>query len=245
MKIGIISDIHGNFEALKVVLKSISEIHKPDYLICLGDIVGYYPHPIECINLVQKHCTYVIKGNHDAVVVSNSFDKNLKWFNEVAAETLRWTRSVLLEEQNEAQFKYLRNLRVKKELVIDKKKLLFVHGTPDKKWEYFLYPYWLGKPLEDQRIRMDNWLAKWSFIAMGHTHWPFQYENNGRLVVNPGSVGQPRDENPRASYCLLNVTYSVLNVENYRVSYPIENVCNALKRAKLADQLCDRLYLGK
>jgi predicted phosphodiesterase len=245
LKIGIISDIHGNFEALKVVLKSISDNHQPDYLVCLGDIVGYYPYPVECINLVQKSCDYVIKGNHDAGVVSKNFEETLKWFNKEAADSLRWTRSILLENQNEPYIKYLRNLRLRKELLIDGYKLLFVHGTPDKKWEYFLFPYWLGKPLEEQKIRMDEWFLKWNFIAIGHTHWAFQYEDNGRLVVNPGSIGQPRDENPKASYSILDITPSGLKVTNFRISYPIENVCKALKRVKLADQLCDRLYLGK
>jgi predicted phosphodiesterase len=245
LKLGIISDIHGNLEALKVVLKSISDIYKPDYLICLGDIVGYYPHPVECINLVQKTCDIVIKGNHDAGIVSKNFEENLKWFSEEAAYPLRWTHSVLLRKQNEDQYNFLKKLRLRKELLIDKYKLLFVHGTPEKKWEYFLYPYWLDKPLEEQKIRMDDWLTRWNFVAIGHTHWAFQYKRDGRFVVNPGSVGQPRDENPKASYSVLNLSQNGLEVENVRISYDIEKVCKALKRVKLADRLCDRLYLGK
>ncbi|MHA1444309.1 MAG: metallophosphoesterase family protein [Candidatus Hodarchaeales archaeon] len=131
-----------------------------------------------------------------------------------------------------------------KKMSIGKKKLLFVHGTPDKKWEYFLYPYWLNAPLDEQKIRLDEWLKQWNFIAMGHTHWAFQYENRGRMVVNPGSVGQPRDDNPKSSYAIVEVTKTRLKTQNFRINYDIEKTCKAVLSAKLDKSLCDRILQG-
>ena len=127
LKIALISDIHGNIEALKAVMDDIQEEKPIKYLVCLGDIVGYYPNPLECINIVRKNCDIVIKGNHDASVISSNFDKRIKWYNEIAATALKWTRNRLLEENNKAQFQYLRGLRIKRELSIGKFNLIKIN----------------------------------------------------------------------------------------------------------------------
>jgi putative phosphoesterase len=245
LKIALISDIHGNIEALNAVMDEL-EAEKPfKHLICLGDIVGYYPNPLECINIVRKNCDIVIKGNHDASVISTNFENKIKWYNEIAATALKWTRNKLLEENNESQFRYLRGLRIKREINIGKFKFLFVHGTPEKKWEYFLYPYWSGEPIDEQMERINIWFEKWDLIALGHTHWAFQYQRNGQFVVNPGSVGQPRDENPEASYSIVEIKENRIEVKLRRIPYDIEKTCRALVEAKLPQLLCERLFLGK
>ncbi len=245
MKIAIISDIHGNLEALEAVIKNFRIHGNLDHIVCLGDIVGYYANPVECINLIMKNCDTVIQGNHDSAITSVNFERRVKWFNETAVHSLRWTRKVLLEETNKEQFQFLKRLRTKKLLKLNNMSFLFVHGTPEKKWEYFLYPYWNNEPLDEQKIRLDEWLNQWNFVAIGHTHWAFQYEKNNRYVVNPGSVGQPRDENPDASYCLVDVSETRLYVQNFRIKYEIEKTCKALKSAKLDESLCVRLFLGQ
>jgi putative phosphoesterase len=244
LKIAIFSDIHGNLEALNTVVSDIKSIADLDLIVCLGDIVGYYPHPEECIEIVQKTCDIIIQGNHDASVVSRNFEKELKKFTNIAAISLSWTRDKLLKSNNADNYNFLKKLPKKKEKPIGNKKVLFVHGTPDKTWEYFLYPYWLSAPLEEQKNRLDEWLEKWELIAMGHSHWAFQYENNKRMVINPGSVGQPRDDNPKSSYALVEVTKTRIKAENIRIEYDIEKTCEAVLEAKLDKSLCDRIVQG-
>ncbi len=245
MKIAIISDIHGNLEALNSVFKDLRKRGTMDHVVCLGDIVGYYANPIECINKVKNRCDIVIQGNHDSAITAVNFEKRIKWFNKTAVRSLKWTRNVLLKEGNEEQFRFLKRLRTKKVLYFNENEFLFVHGTPDKKWEYFLFPYWNNEPLDEQKVRLDGWLDVWNFIAIGHSHWAFQYEHNNRYVVNPGSVGQPRDENPDASYSIVKVSETQLKVQNFRVKYEIEKTCDALKAADLDESLCARLFLGQ
>jgi putative phosphoesterase len=245
LKIAILSDIHGNVEALNTVVNDIKLRDDIDLIICLGDIVGYYPHPIKCIKIVQEFCDVVIQGNHDAAIVLPNFRSELKKFNDVAASSLNWTRDLLLNSGNDDYYRFLKELPEKKELSVGKKKLLFVHGTPDETWEYFLYPYWLNAPLDEQRIRLNEWLRKWDFIAMGHSHWAFQYENLGRMVINPGSVGQPRDDNPKSSYAIVEVTDAQLNAQIIRIDYDIEKTCEAVLLANLDKSLCDRLVQGR
>jgi putative phosphoesterase len=245
LKIAIISDIHGNVEALNSVIKDLRKQGSMDHVVCLGDIVGYYANPVQCIDKVKSLCDIVIQGNHDSAITAINFEKRIKWFNKTAARSLRWTRKVLLEEGNEERFQFLKRLRTKKVLSFNEREFLFVHGTPDNKWEYFLFPYWNNEPMAEQKVRLDEWLDIWYFVAIGHSHWAFQYENNNRFVINPGSVGQPRDENPNASYSIVKASETQLKVENIRVKYEIEKTCDALNAANLDVSLCTRLYLGQ
>jgi len=240
----IFSYIHGNLEALNAVVKDIKSIPDIDRIVCLGDIIGYYPHPIECIKIVREMCDIVIQGNHDDAVVSPNFDIESKSFNDVALSSLKYTRDLLLKSDNIDKYNFLKELPPSKKLNICKKKVLFVHGTPDEKWEYFLYPYWLNAPLDEQKIKLNEWLKQWDLIAMGHTHWAFQYEDWGRMVINPGSIGQPRDDNPKSSYAIVEVTKTRIKAQNFRVEYDIEKTCEAVLLAKLDKSLCDRIVQG-
>jgi len=244
LKIAIFSDIHGNLEALNAVVKDIKLKDDIDLIVCLGDIVGYYPHPIECIKIVREMCDIVIQGNHDSAVVSPNFNVESKGFNDVALSSLKYTRDLLLKSCNIDKYDFLKELLPKKKLSIGKKKVLFVHGTPDETWEYFLYPYWLNAPLDEQKIRLNEWLKQWDLIAMGHSHWAFQYEDWGRMVINPGSVGQPRDDNPKSSYAIVEVIKTRIKAQNFRINYNIEKTCEAVLLAKLDKSLCDRLVQG-
>ena len=243
-KIAIFSDIHGNLEALKAVEKDLKSKKDLDLVVCLGDIVGYYPHPVECIKIVREMCDIVIQGNHDAAVVAPNFNEEMKGFNEVAKNSMIWTRDLLLKSSNTDNYNFLKGLSPQRPLNVGKKRILFVHGTPDDKWEYFLYPYWLNAPLDEQRIRLNEWLKKWDLIAMGHSHWAFQYENWERMVINPGSVGQPRDDNPKSSYAIVEVTETRLKGQNFRINYDIEKTCKAVLSANLDKSLCDRIKQG-
>ncbi|MHA1226559.1 MAG: metallophosphoesterase family protein [Candidatus Hodarchaeales archaeon] len=243
LKLAIISDIHGNLEALKTVLADI-DTHNVDEVFCAGDIVGYYPHPIECIDLVTKRCTKIIKGNHDEVVSSADFKNRIGWFNSVAAGALIWTRNSLSSAKNSSYYHFLESLDVKKELIRENRPIMLCHGTPDEKWEYFLYPFWQGEPYIEQKSRILKWFRKWHLVILGHTHQAFIFKSRGKVIVNPGSVGQPRDGDARASYAIVELTEKKIDAKIIRLEYDIEKTCQALMEENLDSYLCSRLTSG-
>ncbi|MFQ5979544.1 MAG: metallophosphoesterase family protein [Candidatus Heimdallarchaeota archaeon] len=243
MKIAIISDIHGNFPALEAVKERLEE-DSPDKLICLGDIVGYYPWPVECTRFIRKNCEITILGNHDQVVLAEDFETQVRWFNETAEAALRWCRAALLKPQVSKEANFLRNLSILEDPIINDIHMVFTHGSPDDPWEYILYyprhpDYYLEK-------RMRKWLRKYKtrLIAIGHTHFPFIFKKKNGYVLNPGSVGQPRDGDPTASFMLVNTKKQKLTVEHHRVKYDIEETCEGVQEANLPNFLCTRLFKG-
>ncbi|TWT56963.1 phosphodiesterase [Thalassoglobus neptunius] len=205
----IISDIHGNLEALEAVLseiksKGITEIY------CLGDIIGYGPNPRECIDLVMENCQVTILGNHDQAAL---FDPD--GFNAGAERAIFWTRTMLEQGDpngNENRWEFLGELpRMKRE-----EPFLFVHGSARNPLNEYVFPEDVYNQRKMERIfgLVDN------FCFQGHTHIPgvftedynfyspdeighqFQLETN-KVLVNVGSVGQPRDGNPKASYVVI------------------------------------------
>jgi putative phosphoesterase len=244
VKVAFVSDIHGNLEALTTVLRDIENNTDINFICCTGDVVGYYPHPLECIDMVRKQCKHVIKGNHDEVVTDKNFDKQKSWFNPIAAAALTWTREKLLKADSASHFHYLESLPVSKEILLEDRKVLLAHGTPEKKWDYFLYPFWLDEPLPEQKVTLGKWLKKWDLVIIGHTHQPFIYKYRKKVVLNPGSVGQPRDGNPKASYAIVDINKSKIHAEIIRLDYNIEETCKALLEAGLHKYLCERLLTG-
>lgn len=244
MKVAIISDIHGNLEALSTTLMDIDNRGDINSVFCTGDIVGYYPHPLKCIDLVKKRCNHVIKGNHDEVVTDKNFKKSISWFNAIAADALTWTREKLLQSSASTHFHYIESLPTSKEILIENRKVLLAHGTPDDKWEYFLFPFWIGEPLPEQRVRLNKWLKKWELVVIGHTHQPFIYKFRKNIMLNPGSVGQPRDGNPKASYAIVEITKTKISAEIIRLDYDIKKTCKALLEANFHEYLCLRLFSG-
>jgi putative phosphoesterase len=243
LKVAFISDIHGNFEALLTVFQDIDK-NNIDYIYCNGDIVGYYPQPIECIELVQKRCEHVILGNHDEVVTSKNFNEHVTWFNYIAAEALIWTRRRLYKTDAAKQMHFLEALKPQKELLIENRKVLLAHGTPEEKWEYFLKDPFIGDFAPKQQVRLRKWLKKWDLVVIGHTHIPFIYKFRKKVVLNPGSVGQPRDRNPKASYAIVDINESEINVIIVRLEYDINKTCKSLFEADLNEYLCQRLFKG-
>jgi putative phosphoesterase len=213
-------------------------------IFCTGDIVGYYPHPLECVDLVRKNCSQIIQGNHDEVITSKKFSKEISWFNEAAARSLKWTRERLLQSDASVQYHFLETLQARIEISLEDRPILLVHGTPDEKWEYFLFPYWSKDPLPEQRSQMLKWLKKWHLVLLGHTHQAFIYKTRKKVVLNPGSVGQPRDGDCKASYAVVDISKSSIKPEIIRLEYDIEKTCEAISRENLDAYLCERLYSG-
>jgi len=180
MRIGLISDIHANLPALEAVMAQMPSI---DRLICLGDIVGYYADPNEVCERLQSFGAVVIRGNHDAYVLGDLEPAAPRR----AAYRTDWTRGVLTS----ANHIWLRQLPTEMRLDIDGQCLILRHANP---WdeESYLYP--------DSARLAEIELAADEIMFVGHTHRPMHHVAGAGLIINPGSVGQPRDGNPTAAY---------------------------------------------
>ncbi len=241
MRYGIVADIHGNLDALEEVLSRMGEV---DEMWCLGDIVGYGPEPKECLERMSKLASEVVAGNHDLGAIG---EVPLDLFNIYAAEACRWTKEVL-EEEDEA---YIRSLPRNGVRV---KGAFLVHGSPrDPIWEYVL----------TLRQAADIFLSTVErFIFVGHSHLPFIFRwqdgsaeiapleegkislaDDARFLINPGSVGQPRDGDPRASFMIFDPER--LELEYMRVDYPISETQAKMAEVGLPRYLIDRLSFGE
>ncbi len=214
-----ISDIHANLPALESVLEEI-KTYDYDEIICLGDMVGYGPHPKECIELISSTGMKCVKGNHDAGVTGELTEKH---FRNPNRKLIQQTKNIL----SGSEIKWLRDLPVKIESTDGS--WLAVHASPINplNWNYL-----------ESAIQIRNMLNTLSsrFCFVGHTHIPAfvartfgitSIQNDGNYLINPGSIGQSRDGDYRASYCLLdtdNNTYSF-----HRVAYNLEKVVNDLE----------------
>ncbi len=205
----LISDIHGNLEALEAVLQDIEQ-RGVDQIFCLGDVIGYGPNPRECIDLVMENCTVTLLGNHDEGAL---FDPN--GFNVGAEKAIFWTRDQLEsphDRRNERRIDFLSELPRTHRLG----PLLFVHGSPRNPLSEYIFP----EDIYNHRKMERLFQLVEQYCFQGHTHVPgvftegYQFyspdevENeyalgDGKVMINVGSVGQPRDGDPRACYAIL------------------------------------------
>lgn len=220
VKMAVISDIHSNLPALEAVLEEVKGMR----IFCLGDLVGYNPFPSEVIELLVKRDIPSIMGNHDNAVLTG----DTSWLNPVAASAIEWTIDALTEENME----YLKGLPI-----FHEDEFYAVHGSPREPLEEYVYPDYPADVLESFFV-----YTKRRAIGLGHTHVPFKTSFGEKLIFNPGSVGQPRDLDPRAAYAIFDSDNN--EVEINRVSYDIEIVSNAIKKAGLPKILAERLPLG-
>ncbi|MBE0432375.1 metallophosphoesterase family protein [candidate division WOR-3 bacterium] len=242
MKAAIISDVHANLEALLVVLKDIKK-RRLKSIFCLGDMVGYGANPNECIDLCLKESKLTVAGNHDWAAIDKT---DIASFNPVAAEAIKWTKEKLSSDGA----KKLKGL----ELAQQVDNLLLVHATPlnPMKWGYLL-------SLEDFEKEFNHFDQKICFI--GHSHVPVAVyqDDNGycdlvrdnpfpivakrRYIVNVGSVGQPRDMDPRASYAIYDGNNN--SIEIIRLDYNVPLAQQKILVEGLPEVLADRLLAGR
>ncbi|MCK5760344.1 MAG: metallophosphoesterase family protein [Candidatus Delongbacteria bacterium] len=225
MKIAVVSDIHSNLEALTEVLKEIESI-KVDAIYCLGDIVGYGPQPNECIDLIKSVTDKVVVGNHDSAVINQT---DMMLFNSYARESTEWTRRMITDEN----YEYLLKLPLK----ISENDLLFVHSTPliPEDWNYILTQHSAEK-------HFNYFTEQACFI--GHSHRPEMFRSiDDRLIINVGSVGQPRDGNSKASFVVYGTDSG--EYELIRKEYDIKSVYKNIVRAGLNEFLGERLMVGR
>ncbi|MSR58883.1 MAG: YfcE family phosphodiesterase [Planctomycetaceae bacterium] len=215
MKILLLADIHANWPALEAIGETF------DACLFLGDLVDYGASPVPCIEWVQSHAHAAVRGNHDHAVAQRIVARGGTGFRELAAATrpLNWK---VLEPRH---LKYLARLPVTRSLELDGVKFLLVHATPRDPMDEYLLDDPIAWQARLQRIDAD-------IVCVGHTHVPFHLKLDGVQVVNPGSVGQPRDGDPRCAYAVIENG----KVELRRVEYDIEAAVARLREAQLTPE---------
>jgi diadenosine tetraphosphatase ApaH/serine/threonine PP2A family protein phosphatase len=241
MRLGIVSDIHGNLEALETVLADLDR-RGVDDLVCLGDFVGYGASPNECVDQLRPRISGAVVGNHDAAAIGRL---SLGDFNSDAATAARWTEQALSPETRA----YLESLPY----TIERGAALLVHASPlePQAWHYVLSPVDAAEEFGafDQPI-----------CFIGHSHFPGAFEKEGdslrytrvadvetkegcRYIVNVPSVGQPRDSDPRAGYTVWDSAKGTL--EQIRLEYDVDGAMKRIRDAGLPAFLAERLRWGE
>lgn len=240
MRLAIFSDIHGNLEALQMVLEKIAAL-EADRLICLGDVVGYGADPNACVDVVQDVADVVLAGNHDWASVGL---QSTEFFNPIPLMAIQWTEETLGSDQAE----FLRTCP----LFVNEGGAHYVHASP---LEPELWPYLSDVNDGRNALRQTEHLL----CFVGHSHRAFICTESGqnevviegdiklsdadRYLVNVGSVGQPRDGDPRASFAIWDQDKG--NICLHRVSYDVLTAQDKIRTAGLPGFLADRLGLGK
>jgi len=227
MRILAIADIHANYAALERVLEEAPEY---DLIICSGDIVGYGPSPNECIEALRKENTICVKGNHDYAMVSGE----TIYLNRVAKEAISIQNDVILE----SNLKWLRKLPKYSSPLLAEKKAYIVHGSPKQPYREYLHP----ENIQNNATNLHN-ITGSQLIFLGHTHIPVIHPTANGLIINPGSVGQPRDGNPMASYMHIELDES-LRVSHGRIEYNIDQVTEKMEKLGFPSSLAIRLIRG-
>jgi len=229
MKIVVISDIHSNFEALEAVLERLPSY---DELWCLGDIVGYGPEPNEVVGRLRAlGPRVVLMGNHDYAVATG----DTEGFSPNAERAVDWTRRVIQTSERE----YLATLKPSAKFEIGETTFGLYHGSPTHPLTEYVYPS-MGEAGARDFVRREGARV----VLLGHTHVPMRYQFSDGLLANPGSVGQPRDGDVRASFGILTINGQNLNWEIARVDYDIESVAKKIRDSGLPGFLAERLYIG-
>lgn len=256
MRIALFSDIHANLPALEACLQNIEE-QKPDSIYCLGDLVGYNIWPNEVINEIRKRGIPTIAGNYDQGIGLTSDECGCAYKEESEKEmgkiSISYTNSIVQPEER----KYLRTLpahiKVEFQLNDEKLNLLLVHGSPRKINEY------LFEDRDEKSMLRIMEGADADIMCFGHTHKPYHRilpENPGenlhyRHAINIGSVGKPKDKNPKGCYVMLAINEGSsfnkkesIQVEFIRFDYDIEKAAKAIEGSPLPDEYADMLRRG-
>ncbi|MFQ6123495.1 MAG: metallophosphoesterase family protein [Candidatus Heimdallarchaeota archaeon] len=224
-----ISDIHSNIYALDAVLRHLEDV---DILITCGDTVGYGANPNEVIERLKEYSILNILGNHDVCSVLKEPTRLVSH----AAMTALWTGDQL----EKVHKRYLQQLSFMQWLQVEDIEILTVHGSFKEPLTEYIYPYlpefYFSQLLAD---------AESDLVILGHTHIPFQIKVNKGVVINPGSVGQPRDGDPKASYVILTIIGDHIDLSFERVPYNIDAASKAILDAGLPEINAKRLFFGK
>ena len=230
MKIAVISDIHANVYALINLLEDIDN-EKVDTIICLGDLVGYGPHPNEVISMIRRRHILCIKGNYDNSVVDNEYSYIRETL--INSFSLPWTVNELREENKI----FLENLPSTLTLNIANKKLLFIHGSPDKINEYLLKD-------SDNTLKFMNSISE-DVLICAHTHIPGIKEFGNKVYINSGSVGKPKIGRPNSTYCILNINKEEgMKVQVKEIPYAFKRIIKDMTMLNFPEQLIQSFESG-
>ena len=221
MRILLIADIHANWAALRSVA---AEPH--DLCVCLGDLVEYGVEPEPCLAWVREHARYCVRGNHDHGTAQNVAVNARTGYRYLTAVTRTLTRQLL----NEENLRYLGRLPVSRTVTLDETRILLVHASPRDPLDEYApadADYWTRRL---EHVEAD-------VICVGHTHLPFVLEVGDKLVINPGSVGQPRDGDPRAACAVI----EDFKVDLRRIEYPVEESVAPIQASSLPDEAKEML----
>src|SRR5271157_1910586 len=213
MRLLLISDLHANMEALHAILEGV----KYDRIFCMGDLVDYGPNPLECIDWIRSNHVPTVRGNHDNAVALHVDCGCGYTYKHLSEATREYTWATI--SKNEESF--LRSLPLKLELEIDEIKLMLAHGSPASFFDY-INPDTPVEKLEEYTAGLND-----DYLIVGHTHKPAILKTPKLTVLNPGSVGQPRDGDWRAS-CMVFDT-NKRSQELIRLEYDIEATCKKIR----------------
>jgi diadenosine tetraphosphatase ApaH/serine/threonine PP2A family protein phosphatase len=247
--LAILSDVHGNLEALHAVLEDIAR-HRVETIYCLGDTVGYGPDPCACLDLVAQTCIVVLLGNHDRAALTGPVG-----FRERALRALLWTQEQLeAPDPNEAAAVRRRDFLASRPDEHTEGRLLFVHASPRNPLDEYVFP----EDVADRDRMADLFALVEGCCFQGHTHKPGVFTehrpgvyrfaapesyrlNGSRAMVNVGAVGQPRDGDWRACYAL----FDGETVCFRRLEYDVAATVAKMRALGLDESLADRLYRGR
>jgi len=226
MRLLILSDVHSNLAALEAVLQDAG---RWDVAISAGDVVGYGPNPEECVAKLMFKGFRCAKGNHDMAV----YDGDSSWFNDDAQDAIKINRGQL----SPGSMRWLGSQPTELRFMLAGLDIAVYHGSPTEPLTSYIYP-------QDAKERADSLLKHTgaNVIILGHTHIPYTVKRKDKLIINPGSVGQPRDGDPRASYLVLETDQ--LTAELRRIEYSIDATAEAIDAAGLPHIFATRLYRG-
>jgi putative phosphoesterase len=233
-RVAVITDIHANLPALDAVLEFIDG-EDIDQVLCGGDLVGYGPHPNEVCTLIEVREIPTIHGNYDYAIARELEDCGCAYVNrhdrEIGQQSVDWT----LAHTNQSAKDFMRELPFDLRFELGSKRVRLVHGSPRKVNEYLFE----DKPARTfERIAAD---ADCDVLVFGHTHKPWVHRYGGVLFVNCGSVGKPKDGDPRAAFAVLSANGDEVEVTIQRVAYSAERVAGEVRDAGLPGELADKL----
>jgi len=223
MKLLVVSDIHANWPALRAVREDA------DAVVCLGDIVSYGPFPRECVAWVRDRAVYVVRGNHDTALSHDVETGAASFKRALALATLKPHRRLLSADE----IGWLRDLPTELRFRIDGYRLHLFHATPTD----HLFSYRITPDLDDEELEKEVAEVRADIVLLGHTHLPMSRGAWTKVVVNPGSVGQPLDGESRASYAVIEDGMAGIR----RVAYDIEATAAGIRGMGLASGAAEAL----
>jgi putative phosphoesterase len=233
----VITDIHGNMPALQAALQRIDELGT-ERVFCGGDLVGYGPHPNEVCALVAEREIPTIYGNYDYAIARDLKDCGCAYITphdrELGQQSVVWT----LEHTDQRSKDFMRELPFDLRFDVGETSVHLVHGSPRKVNEYLF---------EDKPVSLYERLAaaeSADVLVFGHTHKPWDHEYGGVRFVNCGSVGKPKDSDPRGAFAVLDASSGRLEVTIERVAYDAEAVAAEVREAGLPDEFADKLLVA-